>query len=62
MVIIEGIQRKYTHEGGRERVPHTQPLLEELIPMKVKMPKSGRTKLEALYMHMVKIKFSIAAV
>ena len=43
------INDKQTNTLNLNFVPHTQPLLQELIPMNVKMPKSGRTKLEALY-------------
>ena len=43
------INDKQTSTPNVNLVPHTQPLLQALIPMNVKMPKSGRTKLEALY-------------
>ena len=40
------INDKQTNTLNLNFVPHTQSLLQELIPMNVKMPKSGRTKLE----------------
>ena len=43
------INNKQTNTPNLNLAPHTQPLLQELIPMNVKIPKSGRTKLEALY-------------
>ena len=46
------INDKQTNTLNLNFVPHTQPLLQELIPMNVKMPNNGRTKLEALYIYL----------
>ena len=56
--VSENINDKQTNTPNLNLVPHTQTLLQEQIPMNVKMPKSGRTKLEALYMCRVIVPYS----